>query len=449
MTTARRVAYDVLTAVDQDDAYANLVLPQQLRSAGLSPRDAALATELSYGTLRMQGWYDAIIDQVSSRPLDRIDPAVLRLLRLGAHQLLTMRTSTHAAVSETVELSRRVGVGSAAGFINATLRRISERSDDEWRALAIESLDPDEARDTLSSHPSWIVDEFERALSRSNRGEEIDALLAADNANPAVNLVLLPGFEHAAAPGVPNRFSPFGAALERGNPALATQASGVRVQDEGSQLAALALSRVHPAEPGERWLDLCAGPGGKAALLAAEARQANAQLIANEVSPHRADLVRSALLPVDSSVEVRVADGRDYPQPNESFDRILLDAPCTGLGALRRRPEARWRKHPDDVAELADLQRQLLESALGALSEQGVLAYVTCSPVLDETTEQIQRLLDAKQARLLDTAAVLDGVALEPLQAAVHFPGTDGSAVQLWPQQHHTDAMFVALLQRA
>lgn len=450
MTTARRVAYDALLAVDVEDAYANLVLPQLLRTSQLSARDAALATELTYGTLRMLGWYDAVIDQVSSRAFDRIDSSVLRVLRLGAHQLLTMRTSAHAAVSEMVTLSRQVGVGSASGFVNATLRRISERTDEEWRELAAESLDADEARATLTSHPQWIVAEFERSLAHLGREGELDALLASDNANPAVNLTLLPGFEHpGASEWIPNTYSPVGAKLERGNPADATQASGVRVQDEGSQLAALALSRANSVGASEHWLDVCAGPGGKAALLAAEARIQTAELITNEVSPHRAELVRAALLPINSDIEVRVGDGRNYPFGDERFDRILLDAPCTGLGALRRRPEARWRKHPDDLEELAVLQRELIDAALASLTPDGVLAYVTCSPALAETVDQVQRLVQSGSAVLLDTAGVLDGIVLRPLKARVEIPGSTGSAVQLWPQQHGTDAMFIALLTRS
>lgn len=450
MTSARRVAYDALLAVDDDDAYANLVLPQLLRKSQLSARDAALATELTYGTLRMLGWYDAVIDQASSRDFDRIDPSVLRVLRLGAHQLLTMRTSAHAAVSEMVTLSRQVGVGSASGFVNAALRRISERTDEEWRELAAESLDADEARATLSSHPEWIVAEFERSLAHLGREAELDALLASDNANPAVNLALLPGFDHPGADEwTPNTYSPVGAKLDRGNPAEATQASGVRVQDEGSQLAALALSRVRLGGSGERWLDVCAGPGGKAALLAAEARLHDAELTTNEVSAHRAELVRAALLPINTAIEVRVGDGRDYPLADERFDRILLDAPCTGLGALRRRPEARWRKHPADLEELATLQRELIDVALASLAPGGVLAYVTCSPAMAETVDQVQRVVQSGAATLLDTATLLDEVALQPLDARVEIAGSSGSAVQLWPQQHGTDAMFIALLTRS
>jgi 16S rRNA (cytosine967-C5)-methyltransferase len=244
-------------------------------------------------------------------------------------------------------------------------------------------------------------------------------------------------------------YSPVGALSAAGDPAghPDVAAGRARVQDEGSQLAALALSRARPVVAGERWLDLCAGPGGKAALLAAEARAAGAVLTANEVVPARADLVRRALHAVDPTIAVRVGDGREIGalEPN-SYDRILLDAPCTGLGALRRRPEARWRKTADDVAPLASLQGELLRSALAALTPGGVLAYVTCSPHPDETTAIVDALLTERPHDVapLDTQAVLASITRTPLDLGDLAHG----AAQLWPHRHGTDAMFIQLLTR-
>lgn len=450
MTTARRVAFDLLTAVDEEDAYANLVLPKLLATARLEPRDAGFATELGYGSLRMRGFLDAVIEQVSSRALEDIDVRALRLLELGAYQLLFMKVGAHAAVSETVSLSRTVRAGGAAGFINAALRRVSERNLIEWRDRLSHALDPYLARAAITSHPDWIIVEFEASLARAGNADGLDAVLAADNAAPAVNLVHLPGFEcDLTGVGEPNAFSPVGLTATGGNPGKLTEQTGLRVQDEGSQLTALALSRARPVRPGERWLDMCAGPGGKAALLAAEARLAGATLVANEVSAHRAELVRSALLPIDSSIDIRQADGRSYPHADERFDRILLDAPCSGLGALRRRPEARWRKEPEDLSDLVELQVELIDAALASLTDDGVLAYVTCSPAGSETFDQVERLLETGKAKLLDTARILDEVSLRPLDAALTFAESDGTAVQLWPHRHGTDGMFIALLTRA
>jgi 16S rRNA (cytosine967-C5)-methyltransferase len=443
----RRVAFDVIRAVHESEAYANLLLPVRLRRNRLSGPDAALATELTYGTLRQTGYYDRVIELAAGRDLDRIDPPILDVLRLSVHQLLSMRVASHAAVNEAVSLARSVASQSAAGFVNGVLRTVARSTPEEWRERAVGTARSDDERLSLeSSHPVWILRAFRRALAREGREHELDALLAADNVAPSVTLAALPGVAAPdAVPGRPTAYSPFGVHLEGGDPGdlPAVSRGEVRVQDEGSQLAALALSRVRDVRPGERWLDLCAGPGGKTALLAAEAALGGATVTANEVVPARAELVRSALVAVPGETVVWERDGREVGATDpESFDRILLDAPCTGLGALRRRPEARWRKSPRDVAGLTPLQAELLESAIRALAPGGVLAYVTCSPHLAETRAVVADALRRHpELEALDTAAVLAGVTREPLD----LPGDDTS-VQLWPHRHGTDAMFIALI---
>lgn len=444
---ARQVAYDVLLAVSGSDAYANLVLPARIRAADLSPADAGLATELCYGTLRMAGYYDRVIALVAGRPVDSIDAPVLDALRLGVHQLLATRVAPHAAVNESVALVAAGSWRGAVAFANAVLRTVSRSSAEEWRErVSAAATSGDERIAALSSHPVWIVRALRRALAAEGAADELEALLASDNAAPRVNLVALPGLASAGdvPHAEPDRFSPVGLTGSGGDPETipAVHEGRVRVQDEGSQLAALALSRARPVQPGERWLDLCAGPGGKAALLAAEARTQGATLLANEVVPGRAGLVRQALAAVDPTVEVRTGDGRTLgtEQPG-AFDRILLDAPCTGLGALRRRPEARWRKSASDVEPLATLQGELLDSAVRALAPGGLLAYVTCSPHLGETRRVLALAQERHALELVDTPAVLRGVTSAPL------PLPDGTPhVQLWPHRHGTDAMFIQLL---
>lgn len=446
---ARRVAYDVLLAVSGSDAYANLVLPARIRAAELAPADAALATELCYGTLRMSGYYDRVIALAAGRGVEAIDPPVLDALRLGVHQLVATRVAPHAAVNETVALVAASSSRGAVAFANAVLRTVSRSSAEQWRERVSESAaSVDDRLGALSSHPVWIVRALRRALAAEGAADELDALLAADNAAPRVNLVALPGLARAdeLPDAAPDRYSPVGLVSTGGDPEAfpAVHEGRVRVQDEGSQLAALALSRARPIRSGERWLDLCAGPGGKAALLAAEARAGGAALLANEVVPGRAGLVRQALAAVDPGVEVRVGDGRELgDEQRGAFDRILLDAPCTGLGALRRRPEARWRKSAGDVEQLAALQGELLDSALDALAPDGLLAYVTCSPHLGETRRVLALAQERHAIELVDTPEVLRGVTREPLdlpEGALH--------VQLWPHRHGTDAMFIQLLRR-
>ncbi|GER23490.1 rRNA cytosine-C5-methyltransferase [Zafaria cholistanensis] len=478
---ARLVAFEVLRAVAEEDAYANLVLPARIRESRLDRRDAAFATELAYGALREQGLYDAVLARCVDRPLPQLDGAVLDALRLGTHQLLSMRVPTHAALDETVGLARAVIGAGPSGLINAVLRKVAARDRDEWVAELLEDLEDGVSRSALEhSHPEWIVRALRQSLAaHGRRADEIEDLLAADNQAPVVNLVALPGLgslDEALAQGAePGTLVPGSAYYAGGDVARLESVRGgtTRVQDAGSQLVAWALANAELPGGGRDsvWLDLCAGPGGKAALLAAVAARRGATLTANEPTPHRAELVRRALQAVPEEHWIlTVEDGRDYGNADNAgrFDRIMVDAPCSGLGALRRRPESRWRKSPQDIAELTILQGELLDAALSALRPGGVLAYVTCSPHPAETRAVVEDALRRHpDARLLDTGAAADAVCLGGTLGAAHpldarrpqggsaepessaEPGNGvepGNTVQLWPHVHRTDAMFLALL---
>ena len=451
----RRVAYDVLAAVDERDAYANLLLPALLRERGLEGRDAALATELTYGTLRGRQTYDAILDLCSDRPARDIDPPVREVLRLGAHQLLATRVASHAAVATSVDLAKAVVGMRPAGFVNAVLRRISTRDLDGWLAI----ITPDRAGDPVGylaaaySYPRWIVTAFRDALGGDLA--ETEQTLQAGNTRPQTTLVAIPGLsqpaELAAGDGEPTSapWSPFGVIMPGGDPgAIPAVADGrAFVQDEASQLVALALAHAPAGAPGP-WLDLCAGPGGKAALLAGlgEQAQPGQHLIASDLRPHRAGLTRDHLRRLPNAVAI-AADGRYGPWRPGTFSRVLADVPCSGLGALRRRPEARWRKSPEDVEGLVPLQRDLLSSAIDSTRSGGVTGYVTCTPHQDETEGVVAAILAAR-----DDVTVLD--APEVLAQALGRPvpnvsrGPDGRYVQLWPHRHGTDALFLALLRK-
>jgi 16S rRNA (cytosine967-C5)-methyltransferase len=449
---SRRVAYDTIRAVHESDAYANLLLPTSITRAGLSSSDAALATELTYGTLRRQGTYDAVIAIAADRGILDIDPAVLDALRLGVHQLLSTRVASHAAVNESVELARSAGGRGAAGFANAVLRRVSRDTPGDWMTrIADGARSDDEQLGLLFSHPVWVVRAFRRALAAEGRADELEALLTADNASPRVTMAALPGLAEVPEDARRTPFSPVGFRLGGGDPESTIRESHgrVRVQDEGSQLAALALTRALPVREGERWLDLCAGPGGKTAMLAAEALAHGARLEANEISPARAGLVRKALEGVPLEVPVSEQDGRERTAAApDTYDRILVDAPCTGLGALRRRPEARWRKAPADVPELTGLQRELLTGAVSALARGGIVAYVTCSPHLAETSGVVAEVRREWGAALEEISARDVLTALTDADPALP-PQADGSGrAQLWPHRHNTDAMSISLLRR-
>ncbi len=428
---ARLAAYDVLVAVRADDAYANLVLPQVLREREIGGRDAAFTTELVGGTLRGLGTYDAIIDHLAGRSPEA---AVRDVLRLGAHQLLAMRVPDHAAVTSAVELVRaRIG-HRPAGFTNAVMRKIAGHDLDTW----MDNLGASPA--VRHSHPEWIVDALGRALDRPG---ELDALLTSDNERPRVTLVARPGLTTVGdLPGEPLAISPLASVLDSGDPGDIPEVRDGRagVQDAGSQLVALALSRAVLEGRDEHWLDLCAGPGGKAALLAALATERGARLLANERLPHRAKLVAQAMRATRG--DVVTGDGLRAPWLDATFDRVLVDAPCSGLGALRRRPESRWRRTRQDVEGLVPLQAALLTSALDSLRPGGVVLYATCSPVAEETAEVVATVLAARPDARLEDALALVPEATDAESA--HLPG----AVQLWPHRHGTDAMFMALLRR-
>jgi 16S rRNA (cytosine967-C5)-methyltransferase len=433
---ARRAAYDVLTAVRERDAYANLVLPGLLRDRRLDSRDAALATELAYGTLRGRGLYDAVLQACVDRPLAQVDPPVLDVLRLGAHQLLRTRIPQHAAVSATVDLARRVLSAGPVGFVNAVLRKVTAHDADGWLDV-LRPADPLDAMALQHSHPRWIASAFRDALGGSL--DETAAALAADDARPAVHLAArrMPRDELVTdSGGRPGPWSSVAVRLAEGDPgALAPVRDGrAGVQDEGSQLVALALAAAPLDGPDRLWVDLCSGPGGKAALLDVVARERGARLLALEVQQHRSGLVRSAGVPL-----VVTADGRRPPLPPGSVDRLLLDAPCTGLGALRRRPEARWRRQPSDVPGLTRLQRERLDGAVEVLRPGGVLLYATCSPHLAETVVQVGDALRRHPG--------LEQVDVRPLLPGVPDLG-EGPTAQLWPHRHGTDAMFLALLRK-
>lgn len=444
MDPARRAAFDVLRAVSERDAYANLALPALLSERGITGRDAAFATELTYGTCRSRGTLDAVIAAAASRPIDQIDSVLLDLLRLGAYQLLRTNVATHAAVSTTVEQAGLEFDSVRAGFVNGVLRTISKRDEQSWLAELAPAADTDPVGHAAftHAHPRWIAQAFTDALGAD--AGELDAALAADDARPVVHLAARPGAISAAelaaaVGGEVGRYSPYAVYLGGGDPGglTAIRDGMALVQDEGSQLVARALTLAPVTGPdGGRWLDLCSGPGGKTALIAAIAAQQDATVTAIEPNPRRAELVEHNTRGL--SVEVLRVDGRETSLPPGGFDRVLVDAPCTGLGALRRRPEARWRRTPADVPVLATLQRGLLAAAIDLTRPGGVVLYATCSPHLVETVGVVSDALRRYPVTALDA---------RPLFAPVDNLGA-GPCVQLWPHRHGTDAMFAAALRK-
>jgi len=432
---ARLLAFDLITEVNRNEGYSNLLLPQALSSSSMEERDRNLVTELVYGTLRMQGKHDWILAQISDRPWSEVDPGIVDVARLGVHQIHEMRIPDHAAVAATVEVARKRVGESTASFVNALLRSVTRKSIEEWFAPLADIKDPVARMAIQYSHPEWIISSYYDLLKD---WVQVEAALAINNVPATPTLVSWPGFstqEDLVALGAQaTQFSEFGAAF-KGNPGsleiVRHRLAGV--QDEGSQLVASVFASV---ANGQSWLDLCAGPGGKAALLSAIASTRDIKFTANEISTPRANLVKNVV----HGARVWVGDGRDIASHNESFDAILIDAPCTGLGALRRRPEVRWRRSLKDLRELTQLQRELIESAIHVLKPAGVFGYATCSPHLAETTVQVNDMLKKhSELELIDIAPYLP----KGLESA-----TRGGAMALWTHLHGTDAMFLALLRK-
>lgn len=439
----RKIALKVLAEVRENDAYANLLLPKLLKEHKLKGRDAAFATELTYGTLRAEGLLDAVIEALSSRPLSDIAGPVLDVLRLGTYQLLRTRVDAYAAVDTSVRAVAKVAGPGARGFVNAILRKVSTKTEDEWVA----EVAPDPAADPIGyvamkhAHPRWIAMEFARALGA--QAGELQRALAADDARPQVHLVARPGEISAEelaliTGGEQGPWSPYCVRLDSGAPGeLEPVRQGLSaIQDEGSQLIARAVTKAPIiGEDTGRWLDLCSGPGGKSAFIGGIAAIEGATVDAVEVSETRAKLVEKATAGLP--VTVTVADGRN-PGLAEGYDRILVDAPCSGLGSLRRRPEARWRKSPSDINTLTKLQFELLTEAVRLARPGGIIVYSTCSPHLLETRGTVDKAVAELDVTELDAHELV-----APMTDVGPFP-----SVQMWPHRHGTDAMFFSVLRK-
>ncbi len=432
---SRLLAFDLLTEVNRNEGYSNLLLPQALNSSKLDERDKSLVTELLYGTIRMQGKHDWVLAHISDRPWTEVDPGIVDICRMGVHQIHEMRIPDHAAVASTVEVARKRLGESKASFVNALLRNVTRKSQEDWFLPLSAISDPVERMSIQYSHPEWIVSAYYDLLKN---WDEVEQALAINNEAATPTLVSWPGLstidDLKSIGGEPTTFSPYGAHW-KGNPGALDliKARKIGVQDEGSQLVASVFAA---ASAGNNWLDMCAGPGGKAALLSNIAREKKIVFTANEVSAVRADLVRQVV----NGDRVLVGDGREIGDLGEKFDAILIDAPCTGLGALRRRPEVRWRRNLQDLRELTQLQRELIDSGIKALTVGGILGYATCSPHLAETTIQVSDL-KRKHGNM------------EQIDVSPYLPDNlenseRDHAMALWTHRTGTDAMFLALFKK-
>lgn len=419
---ARRAALEAMRAVDEDGTWSNMAVDAAI-DALPDARDRSFAAHLAYEALRWQGTLDAVLSASVSRSLGDVEPALLRVLRLGAVQLLVSDTPARAAVDTSVTLAReqvpRSRAKSAGGFVNGVLRNVVRRGADQWPS---ESVDPVRHLALTTGHPGWIVEDL---LARHDVAR-VRAILEADNASPGVTLRAVAPREQVLAALAEEGVDAVGGAapeairapgMDPGRSAVVRDGFAV-VQDEASMRVVHATG----VTTGDRVLDLCAGPGGKTTHLASLVGSTGS-VTAVEKHPHRARLISQAARRTGVEVDVRVGDAAEPPLgDDEPYDVVLLDAPCTGLGTGRRRPEVRWRRTPGDVTALARVQRDLLVAAAGRTAPGGTLTYAVCTWTARETD------------------AVAD--AFETSTAGGGF--TASTRVQLFGDTDDTDGMFIA-----
>ncbi|GAB2702292.1 16S rRNA (cytosine(967)-C(5))-methyltransferase RsmB [Paenibacillus thermoaerophilus] len=444
MLTAREIALDILTRVETEGAYSNLLLNERLRSLKPAPQEAALATELTYGTIQRLLTLDYFLDRYVKKGIAKLEPWVRALLRLSLYQLLYMpRIPEHAAVSEAVAIAKRRGHAGIAGVVNGTLRTMLRERD---KLKLPEGLPAAERISLAESHPRWLVERWIGAFGEATA----EAMCRANNEPPRISArvnrlrgtreSLLDELRAGGRDAAPSEVSRDGIVVAGGGNLALTDwyASGrLSVQDESSMLVAEAVA----PEPGMNVLDACAAPGGKASHLAERMGDRGA-VWACDVHEHKVALLQahaerlglSSLRPVLS--DARELSGRFGP---ESFDRVLLDAPCSGLGVLRRKPDARWRKTPDEIRSLTGLQKELLDSVAGLVAPGGLLVYSTCTTEPEENELQVRAFLQRHpQYRL------------SPFPADSLPPGLDGGSgtVSILPHMYGTDGFFIARMQK-
>ena len=435
--SARALAIEVLARVSATDAYLNVVLDAALDEFKLpDPRDAGLVTELCYGTARRQITLDYALAQYLDRDISQIEDKVLAALRLGAYQLFFSRVPKHAAVADTVQALKQVGLDRASGFVNALLRKLSALAEPP---LPDGTIDPDARLEVQYSHPRWLIDRWRRQYGP----ERLAAVLDADNQPPDVVIrtntsrttrdALLAEMQAVGIAATPTLVSPIGIVLPGSGRVdeLYGFAEGLwQVQDEAAQLVGLYAA----IPPNAKVLDACAAPGGKACHQAETHQVLAIDLHRNKLHKILAEARR---LQLTDRLKVDAIDASKLPERLGEFDAVLVDAPCSGLGTLRRHPELRYRRIENDLPRLASLQRAILESCQAHVSPGGLLVYAVCTTEPQEGADQIEMFLRSHP----------DFTAEAPTSTGIAFPTWQGHLRTL-PGPEGMDGFFAARLRR-
>ena len=439
----RRAAFDILLRIEKERSYADILIDRELSQGHLKGPDRGLLTEIVYGVLRRQGTLDHIIRHCSEQRIEKLERAVLLLLRLGLYQALFLdRVPVSAAVNETVKLAHTLAPR-AAGFINAVLRR----ADREREAIAYPDRDADPAAYIAAcySTPRWIAEEWIGQLGKEGAEDLARAMLAVPPFTVRVNTLktsredLLARLTGEGVSAEPARFSPV--ALHLSGPvqlaALPSFREGLfTVQDESSQMAAILLA----PKPGERVLDLCAAPGGKTTHIA-QLMENRGTVVACDVAPRKLGLIEETAARLGIAIITTAALNATKPLPEgDRFDRVLVDAPCSGLGVLRRNPEGKWWKTRENVSELVTIQQSILRNAANCLGEGGTLLYATCSTTRQENEGVIDDFLTQHPDFMLE-----DLHELFPTHAGLF---TERGCFRSWPHRDGMDGFFAARLRK-
>ncbi|RAP78700.1 16S rRNA (cytosine(967)-C(5))-methyltransferase RsmB [Paenibacillus montanisoli] len=450
--TAREVALDTLVKVAEAGAYSNLQLNRALQEAQLSRPDAGLATELVYGTIQHQRYLDDRLSILVTKGFQKLTPWVLALLRMSAYQLLMLdRIPPHAAVNEAVVIAKRRGHSGISGMVNGVLRNMERRLSELKQP--IERDNPAERIGIAHSYPDWLVRRWIDAYGEA----EAERICAAGNEPPHSSLRVNPlRLSRDKAIGMLKE-SGFDAAGSRlSDAAVIVSGGGNLAQSEGYQSglwslqdeSSMLVAEVCAPAPGMKVLDCCAAPGGKTTHLA-ELMEDRGQVIANDVHPHKKQLIEEQAARLGlQTVQAVTGDALDLAarfEP-ESFDLVLLDAPCSGFGVIRRKPEIKWTKSEADVHAIAGLQSDLLQVAAKLVRPGGTLVYSTCTIEREENERQVERFLETHPAFKLD--ADWSPKVLRPLREGRAVDDSFGGMVQLLPQQFGSDGFFIARMKR-
>lgn len=441
----RKLAWDIIHRVDREKSYADILLDQVLKKPALKEEDRAFVTELVYGTLRWRGYLDYALSKFSSKPINKVDPEILNILRMGAYQLLFLRTPSSAAVDESVKLSKNFNSGKASGFVNAVLRAL----DREKEKIELPSRKEDELNyfSIKYSHPKWLVNLFVKIFGP----QEAEKLLEANNHQAPLTLrvntlktdreklskMLL---EEDGIETSPTPYSPDGLIVT--NQVVAKNLSAINqglciVQDESAQI----VSRILSPRPYDTVLDVCSAPGGKASHLSA--------LMENKGAVHAVDINANRLQLVEDNarrlgVKIIQTKRGDASAPlkyeRSSFDAVLVDPPCSDLGIIRRHPDVKWTKTPDQLGELAELQLKILTVAGKYVKQGGTLVYAVCTLNPRENEQVIQKFIETNPYFKIEPAD-------DYLPAIKQFSTPEGF-VKLAPHTSGTDGFFIARLKK-